>query len=138
MSWDSYIDSVVAHGRVNNVENVDRVAIIQLGSGAKWTSETHPQVLRLKDEEAKTIGAICKSRDMTSFTTGGVWIEGIKYNFLREDEGPIYAKKLDHGHITIENSNQAVVIGHCPEGKTPGACNKAVHNIVEYLKEQNM
>ena len=84
--------------------------------------------------ELAAIAACFKKKNFTSFMSSGVKLEGIKYQFLREDEGFVYAKKKDHGSVSLQSTNTAIVIAHCPEGKQQGNCNKAVAVIVEYLK----
>lgn len=70
---------------------------------------------------------------------GGVVLEGIKYSFLREeDREVVYAKRKDHGSLTLQASKTAIVIAHCPEGSQAGNCNKAVSTIAEYLSGMNM
>ena len=66
--------------------------------------------------------------------SSGVWLEGIKYQFLREDEGFVYAKKKGHGSVSLQASSMAIVIGHCPDDRQQGNCNKAVAVIAEYLR----
>ena len=64
----------------------------------------------------------------------GVYAEGIKYQFLRQDGKAVYAKKKDHGTITIQSTGKAIIISHCPEGAQQGDMNKAVAIVAEYLE----
>ena len=69
----------------------------------------------------------------------GVYAEGEKYQFLREEEGKtVFAKKKEKGAITLQASKTAVVIGHCPEGGQQGNLNKGVAVIAEYLESLGM
>ena len=71
--------------------------------------------------------------------SGGVFCEGTKYQFLREeDKKTVYAKKKGNGAITLQASKTAIVIAHCPEGSQQGNLNKAVGVIAEYLESLNM
>lgn len=71
--------------------------------------------------------------------TSGVWVVGVKYQFLREeDKKVVYAKKKEEGAITMQASKTAIVIGHCPEGSQQGNLNKGVAVIAEYLESMNM
>lgn len=63
----------------------------------------------------------------------GVRVGGLKYQFLREMDNTVFAKKKEHGAVTLQASKTAVIIAHCPEGKQQGTANKAVNDIVEYL-----
>ena len=71
--------------------------------------------------------------------TSGVRACEVKYQFLREeDKKVVYAKKKDHGAITMQASKTAIVIAHCPEGKQQGNVNKGVAVIAEYLESLQM
>ena len=94
---------------------------------------------QLKDSEGANIGRCFKSKDFTQFMTSGVWAEGIKFQFLREeDKKVVYAKKKGMGAITLQASKTAIVIAHCPEGGQQGNCNKGVGVIADYLESMNM
>lgn len=69
----------------------------------------------------------------------GVYAEGQKYQFLREeDKKVVFAKKKEFGAITLQASKTAIVIGHCPEGCQQGNTNKGVAVIAEYLESLGM
>ena len=71
--------------------------------------------------------------------SGGIWAEGIKYQFLRqEDDKIVFGKKKDHGALTIQSSKTAIVIGHTREGCQQGNSNKGVAVIAEYLESLGM
>ena len=68
-----------------------------------------------------------------------MYAEGIKYLFLREEEGKtVFAKIKDHGAIALQASKTAIVIGHCPEEGQQGNLNKAVAAVAEYLETLGM
>ena len=71
--------------------------------------------------------------------TGGVYAAGIKFQFLREEDGKLaLAKKKGEGAITLQASKTAIVVGHCAEGSQQGNLNKGVSVIAEYLESLNM
>ena len=71
--------------------------------------------------------------------SGGIWAEGQKYQFLREEDGKVvYGKKKGVGAITLQASKTAIVIAHTPEGCQQGNCNKGVGVIADYLEGMNM
>lgn len=71
--------------------------------------------------------------------TSGMFVEGQKYQFLREEEGKVvYAKKKGLGAVTCQASKTAIVIAHCPEGSQQGNTNKGVGVIAEYLESLGM
>lgn len=70
---------------------------------------------------------------------GGIFVEGIKYQFLRvEDDKIVFGKKKEHGAITIQASKTAIVIAHTIEGCQQGNSNKGVAVIAEYLESLGM
>lgn len=90
------------------------------------------------DEGAK-IAKCLKSKDFTAFQASGIWAEGVKYQFLREEDGKlVLGKKKEHGAITIQASKTAIVIAHTSEGCQQGNTNKGVAVIAEYLESLGM
>ena len=135
MSWDGYIDNLVAQSKdASGTTHADKACIIGLDGGAKWTSDTHPMAIKISGPEASTIATCLKNKDFSSFQSSGVHVENIKYNYLREEDGKlVLAKKKDMGAITIQASTTAIVIAHTVEGGQQGTTNKAVNVIAEYL-----
>ncbi len=85
------------------------------------------------------IAKCMKSKDFTSLMSGGIWAEGVKYQFLREEDGKIvFGKKKDHGALTMQSSKTAIVIAHTCEGCQQGTTNKGVAVIAEYLESLGM
>ncbi|NEO74995.1 profilin [Moorena sp. SIO4G3] len=140
MSWDSYIDNLIGQSKdANGTVHVDKASIIGIDGGAKWTTDAHPNALKLNPDESTNIANAFKSKDFTGFMTGGISIEGQKYQFLREEDGKVvYGKKKDIGAVTLQASKTAIVIAHCPEGGQQGNANKAVAVIAEYLESIGM
>jgi profilin len=138
-SWDSYIDNLCLQS-VNNagVQHTDKAAIISLNGGNSWISANHSQGLNLSPQEGQNIAQMMKSGDFSSAQANGIMIEGVIYQFLREDGKVAFAKNKDHGAITIQKSISAVVIGHTPVGKQQGNTNKAVGVIADYLESIGM
>ncbi|XP_069135044.1 profilin-like [Argopecten irradians] len=140
MSWDSYIDNLRAYSKDSaGGINADRVCIIGLDGAAKWTTDDHPNACRATPDECSNIAKAFRGKDFTPFQAGGIYLEGIKYQFLREEDNKVVmAKKKDMGSITMQASKTAVVIGHCPEGGQQGSLNKGVTAIADYLENLNM
>ena len=136
MSWDGYIDHII--GGTNGA--CDQACIIGLDGGGAWTTEKHGSALKISQQEGSTIAKALNNEDCTSFQTKGIVVGGIKYQFLRTDpeEGTVLGKMKDHGAITIQKTNSAIVIGHTAEGKVHGNTNTGVLNVVNYLKGLNM
>ncbi len=164
MSWDSYLDNLVAQSKdASGTAHVDKCCIIGLDGGAPWTTAASPfafqvclllkpgklciiiynylvcSFFQLQGQEGANIARCFKSKDFTSFMSNGVKATGEKYQFLREEDNKIvYAKKKGQGAITMQCSKTAIVIGHCPEGSQQGNTNKAVAVIAEYLDSLGM
>jgi len=140
MSWDSYIDNLIAQTKDSSgAAHCDRACIIGLDGGAPWTTAGHANALKLQGSEGQNIALCFKSQDFTSFQAGGVHAEGVKYQFLRQEDGKIvFGKKKDHGAITLQSSKTAIVVGHTTEGCQQGNVNKGVAVIAEYLESLGM
>ena len=131
MSWDSYIDNLIAQTKdASGNAHADKACIIGLDGGAPWTTHAHPNALKLTQDEGKAIANCFKSGDFTPFMGGGIIAEGVKYQFLREDDGKLaLGKKKGEGAITLQASKTAIVIAHCAEGSQQGNVNKGVSVI---------
>ena len=140
MSWDSYIDNLIEQTKdANGIAHCDKACIIGLNDGAYWTSTNHPNAVKLQGREAQNIARCFKTKDFTSFMINQVRVEGLGYTFLRELDGnTVYAKYKGQGGYTLQASNTAVVIAHCPEGHQQGNTNKGVTIIAEYLESVGM
>jgi len=140
MSWDSYIDNLVAQTKdANGTVHCDKACIIGIDGGAKWTTDGHSNAFKLTAAEGANIGKCFKTKDFGSFMASGVHCEGTKYQFLREEDGKlVIAKRKEHGAVTLQASKTAIVIGHCPEGCQQGNLNKGVAVIAEYLESLGM
>ena len=140
MSWDSYIDNLLAQTKdASGSCHADKACIIGLDGGGAWTSAGHGSALVLQGQEGPNIAKCFKSKDFTAFMAGGIRVAGEKYQFLREEDKKIvFAKKKGIGAITLQASKTAIVIAHCPEGGQQGNTNKGVNVIAEYLETLGM
>lgn len=140
MSWDSYIDNLIAQTKdATGAAHCDRACLIGLDGGAVWTTTGHANSIKISAAEGANIAKCFKAKDFSAFMSGGVHLEGVKYQFLREeDHKVVYAKKKENGALTMQVSKTAIVIAHCPEGSQQGNCNKGVGVIAEYLESLNM
>ncbi|XP_029186222.2 profilin-like [Acropora millepora] len=140
MSWDSYIDNLVAQTKdASGTPHCDRACIIGLDGGAPWTTAAHANAIQMQGTEGANIARCFKNKDFSTFQAGGVFVEGIKYNFLREEDGKlVFAKKKEHGALTLQASKTAIVIGHTAEGSQQGNVNKGVAVIADYLESLGM
>lgn len=138
--WDPYIDNLILQCRDGSGEShCDKACIIGLDGGAKWTSDTHANALRITPKEASDIASAFKSKNFSSFQAGGVLAENEKFQFLREEDGKlVLAKKKGIGGLTLQASKTAIVIARCPEGKQQGNVNKGTAAIADYLEQQQM
>lgn len=94
---------------------------------------------QLQGQEGANIAKCLKSKEFTAFQAGGIYAEGVKYQFLREEDGKlVLGKKKDHGAITLQCSKTAIVIAHTSEGCQQGNVNKGVGVIAEYLESLGM
>lgn len=93
----------------------------------------------MQGQEGPNIAKCLKSKDFTAFQAGGIHVEGVKYQFLRQEDGKlVLAKKKEHGAITMQASKTAIVIAHTSEGCQQGNSNKGVAVIADYLESLGM
>lgn len=93
----------------------------------------------MQGSEGANIAKCFKSKDFTAFQAGGIFAEGVKYQFLREEDGKlVLAKKKDQGAISMQASKTAIVIAHTSEGSQHGNSNKGVAVIADYLESLGM
>lgn len=139
MSWDSYLDNLVAQSKdAHGTSHVDKGCIVGL-DGAKWTTDAHGHAFNISVPECVQIAQAFKTKDFTSFMASGVHIGGDKYQFLREeDKKLVLAKKKDLGAVCIQSSKTALVIAHVAEGSQQAHGNVAVGVIADYLESMNM
>ena len=140
MSWDSYIDNLIAQTKDSaGNQHADKACIIGIDGGAKWTSDAHSNALVLEGNEGATLANAFKTKDFSTFMSNGVRVGGTKYQFLREEEGKlVLGKAKEKGSITLQCSKTAIVIAHTAEGSQQGNVNKGVAVIAEYLESSGM
>lgn len=140
MSWDSYLDNLCAQSKGSDGSaHIDKCCIIGIDGGAKWTTDGHPNALTMADDECANIARTFKSKDFSPFMANGFKACGVKYQFLREEDGKlVIAKKKGEGAISMQASKTAIVVGHCPEGGQQGITNKGVAVIADYLESLGM
>jgi len=140
MSWDSYIDNLVAQSKDSSgTVHVDKAVLFGLDGGALWTSNSHANSLKITPTESANIARCFKNKDFSAFMSSGVIAEGMKYQFLREEDKKIVlAKKKGNGALTLQASKTAIVCAHCVEGGQQGNANKAAGVIAEYLESLGM
>ena len=129
IGWDMYIDELISL----SADSTDKACIIGLDSGMKWTTDQHPNALKLTKNEAETITKPFRREDFTQFRREGVCAEGVCYAFLRADENMVTAWKKGYGALTLGASRTAIVIAHTAKGKSRGNTYSAVKAFVEYL-----
>ncbi|KAF9570727.1 profilin, required for normal timing of actin polymerization in response to thermal stress [Mortierella alpina] len=122
MSWQSYVDSnLVGSGKVA------KAAIFGL-DGSQWASSADFKVGA--EEVKKLIAAFDKSDDIS---TNGLYLEGVKYVYLRSDALAIYARKGATG-VTCAKTGQAVLVGFYTENMQGADCNTTVEGLADYLR----
>jgi len=135
MSWDSYIDNLIAQTKGPDGQvHCDKACIIGLDGGGHWTTHGHPNALILQGQEGPNIAKCFKSQDSNFFMR----IDGQKHFCIRPDDNIIYANCKGAGAFTLQTSKTAIIIAHCPEGGQQGNTNKGVNVIAEYLTSLNM
>ncbi|XP_077988179.1 profilin-like [Glandiceps talaboti] len=137
MSWDGYIDNMIAQSKDSSgIAHICKGGIYGK-DGSLWGKSEGVEV---KTEEVKCLIPALTEGDTSHVAANGIVLEGKKYQFLRVDEDAkaMYGKKKGEGGISIMASKTAVIIGMYDEGKQAGNANKGVQVIGEYLESLNM
>lgn len=138
MSWDGYIDSIVDGSQ----GSITEATIIGL-NGAMWTPDSSkPKILNISAAEALAIGTEMAKKNETvgnKFAASGITVAGERYMFLRDimnDGRIITAKKKGLGSLTMQSTNQAILIAFTPEAQSHGMGNASaqVDKIAKYLE----
>eukprot|EP01060_Flectonema_neradi_P040522 TRINITY_DN925_c0_g1_i1.p1 TRINITY_DN925_c0_g1~~TRINITY_DN925_c0_g1_i1.p1 ORF type:complete len:130 (+),score=34.85 TRINITY_DN925_c0_g1_i1:125-514(+) len=124
MSWQEYVDNLVAGGKVQHA------ALLGI-DGSVWAQTKD---FALTAEEAAGVAGGMGEASGAYFQANGCTCAGTKYFTLRHmgDEGLYYGKKGAAG-ICIARSTQCLVVGIYGEGQTPGDANIAVEGVKDYL-----
>lgn len=121
MSWQQYVDNLMATGHMTSV------GIFGL-DGSPWAVSTTQQ---LKQEHIKTV--IAAVSDSSKVSSGLQLAPEERYIFLRNDPGVfLILKKQQHGIIAYK-SNQAVLIGVHDEKYKSEAILNDLGKVVDYL-----
>jgi profilin len=68
------------------------------------------QEIKLTADECSKIAQAFTTKNFEPFQSGGVMIEGQKYQYLSQQENKVvFAKKKDHGAITMQSSKQGAL-----------------------------
>jgi len=137
--WDQYVDSTIVYCK----KACDEAVLVGM-NGAIWTpwqdecgnakQNSCTPILKITAQEALKIANNFSKNQTSEFHGSGVTVGGIKYQFLKEDDNVIYAKKKDNGCVTLQKCKQVIVIAHTKEGEQVGDVNLGVARICEYLE----
>ena len=74
------------------------------------------------------------------FGKNGIFLEGVKYQYLRNADsgGIVLGKCKDEGCISLFASKQSIVIGQTVEGAGQGDTNHALSGIDAYLEQNGL
>ncbi|KAG0203665.1 profilin, required for normal timing of actin polymerization in response to thermal stress [Mortierella sp. GBA30] len=121
MSWQSYVDNnLVGTGKVA------KAAIFGL-DGSLWA--TSPD-FKVGGEEVKKL--VAAFTDVSDIAANGLFLEGVKYVYLRTVGDSIYARHGATG-VTCVKTKQAVIVGYYSENIQAGDCNGVVEGVANYL-----
>ncbi|CAG8571085.1 4473_t:CDS:2 [Diversispora eburnea] len=125
MSWQEYIDNqLLGTGKIVQ-------AAIYGQNGSLWATS---KGFSLSPEEVTTL--VESFVDSAKIQENGIYCNGVKYFTLSHDEENIHGKKGAGGVVSVK-TNQAVIIGVYNDKTTPGAANKVVGDLGDYLKNLN-
>lgn len=134
-SWDNQLEKLIASAAG---AAISKATFINLDGGAVLVSANFPKSIQISPAEGVKIAQMMKSGDFTSAQANGILLEGVKYQFLRDEGKVVYAKKKDNGSITIQKTKSLVIIAKTPEGAQQGNTNAAVSTFADLLESQGL
>ena len=138
MSWNDYIDNLIAQSRDSfGNPHVDRACVIGL-DGSKLTTDDHPNALKVTSEEAYKISRAFKEKDISTFMIGMFHAERQCYTFREMDKIMILDNLKSYDALMLQCTKAAIVIGHSAEGSQQGKVNAAVGVVAEHLESLGM
>lgn len=133
MSWDQYLENLCSRTESPTGKHCTKACIIGLDGGAKWTTNNHANSLKISEAESVTASKNFANGD-AGFSTCGIVVEDVKYQFLRSIDGETFLfKKGGHGALSMQASKTAIIIAFTPEGCQQGSTNTALDAVVKYL-----
>jgi len=121
MSWQDYVDNqLLATGKISH-------AAIYGHNGSLWA--TSPGFSLSPEEVASLVEAFGNADKIQA---NGIFCNGHKYFALSHDDTNIHGKKGQEGVIAVK-TGQALIVGLYAEGTAPGAANKIVASLGDYL-----
>ena len=132
MSWNAYIDMLVA----NAEGNCDKGCIFSFEDGGMWTS--HLKHLNITPAETKGIIEKWMGVDPKAmvdyYGVNGITIGGIHYRFSIANDGELHFSDTEKGYVVLQKTKKAVIAAHMPKGGNPDKTLKAAAAVGEYIQ----
>lgn len=131
MSWQAYIDNLLASG------SVTAAGIYDL-QGNPWA---YSAGFAAQVAEVAHVSAHMHADRASDLTTSGVKVAGQSYMFISGDSSEVYAKTMRPGSkegVVFCKCNTCIILAHHNDQVQPGACRTAIGKLADYLKEQNI
>jgi profilin len=122
MSWQAYVDNLVATGGCKK-------AALLGHDGSVWAKSAD---LTISAAEAQKLAQ--GFRDPSSVQSTGIHFGGQKHQVIKADDQSIYGK-LGTGGFSAAKSHQTIVLGFYDDKIQPGNNSKEVEKIADYLRE---
>jgi len=132
--------NLMAQTEDSNAEAWCKACIVGL-DGSIWTTEKHPNALKINVFEASNIARCFRDKDFTPFETeGSVFVEGSRHIYVRELDGKFVWARGARCCIFLHASKTAIVITSWPKHSSANVFHieKGVDIIVKHLESQNM
>ncbi|KAJ5813031.1 hypothetical protein N7447_010054, partial [Penicillium robsamsonii] len=117
-----YVDSSLIGTR-----KFDKAAIFSAAGDGVWA--TSPG-LKTKPEDIQSL--VQGYNDAGSIFASGFWFDGQKYMSIKANDRSIYGRKGKEGVCAVK-TKQTILVGHYPEGVTPGEAAKVIEQLGDYL-----
>jgi len=124
MSWDDHLNNLKARGLAH--------AAICDNKGASWFTASAGS--NITQDELKKF--VANMGNVTTLSTSGIVLGGIKYMYLSGDDETCRGKK-GTGGVHMAKSNTTLVVGIYDDAIQPQQAATAVESIADFLKKSN-
>eukprot|EP00904_Undaria_pinnatifida_P004433 jgi/Undpi1/13991/HiC_scaffold_9.g03642.m1 len=147
--WNAYVDTqLVATGAICQAGIFGKADIQCYANAGDFQLRAYNKTVMCEDGLERPTD-INEAVDILGFVTNstrpphGYRMNGVKYQLLRELEGPVLYLKSSNGAACFACTNSLIIIGvfdndackdHFSKEAGPQACNKAVEDLAEYLR----
>ena len=116
----------------------NKSCIIYAADGHKWTTNDHPNNLKLQMGEGPSIAdGMEDTYNCTRLKKDGIIVEGVKYLFIEEQKDEVLALKApDESYVMLFKTKHGNIMVHTVVNGNRSKCSKAVQSIDTFMESK--